>query len=253
MRRNAIQRSSQTVLVTGAGRGNGKAIALGFLNAGWQVVGVDRNFEWDEELSVYGPQVSLVKLDLRKLPSLSDKSLVKKLERRGPFTAIVNNAGITLPRDVAYSNRGWNDTLLLNLTVPFLIARAFCERWAALGAKGSIINITSLGSRMGFPGNPAYQCSKAGLAQLSRAMALDYGKNGIRFNNLCPGYIRTAMTEKSYSTPRLNRDRRSRTMLDRWGMPEDLVGACLFLASDQSAYVTGIDLPVDGGWLAKGL
>ena len=84
-------------------------------------------------------------------------------------------------------------------------------------------------------------------------MAVDFGGFGVRVNNLCPGYIATAMTSASHNDPGANEARAERTILGRWGQPDDLVGPCQFLLSDASRYVTGIELPVDGGWLAKGL
>jgi 2-deoxy-D-gluconate 3-dehydrogenase len=121
------------------------------------------------------------------------------------------------------------------------------------GCGGSIVNVTSLGAHLGFPDNPAYQASKAALSQITRAMAVDFGKFGVRVNSICPGYMVTAMTSASYNDPITNEARSSRVILDRWGQSEDLVGPCQFLLSDASQYVTGTDLPVDGGWLAKGL
>jgi NAD(P)-dependent dehydrogenase (short-subunit alcohol dehydrogenase family) len=121
------------------------------------------------------------------------------------------------------------------------------------GSGGSIVNVTSLGAHLGFPDNPTYQASKAALGQLTRAMAVDFGGWGVRVNSVCPGYVATAMTRASYDDAEANRARAARTILGRWAQPEDLVGPCQFLLSDASAYVTGIELPVDGGWLAKGL
>ena len=118
---------------------------------------------------------------------------------------------------------------------------------------GSIINITSLGAELGFPNNPIYQASKAALRQLTKSIAVDYGKYGIRANNVCPGYILTDMTRKSYNDPKLKAERDRRMILPRWGKPEDIVGACIFLASDASSYITGSTIYVDGGWTARGL
>jgi NAD(P)-dependent dehydrogenase (short-subunit alcohol dehydrogenase family) len=118
---------------------------------------------------------------------------------------------------------------------------------------GVIINITSINAELAFPNNPAYVSSKGGLKQLTKSLALDLGKYGIRVNNIGPGYIRTDMTKKSW----LNKSRRKKieekTMLGRWGVSEDLSGLVIFLSSDSSSYITGQDFYVDGGWLAKGL
>jgi NAD(P)-dependent dehydrogenase (short-subunit alcohol dehydrogenase family) len=118
---------------------------------------------------------------------------------------------------------------------------------------GSIINITSIGAELGFPDNPAYVAAKGALKQLTRSLALDLGSFGIRVNNIGPGYFRTDMTNGSWNDPQLKEDRTRRTILGRWGQPEDLAGAVIFLASDASRYITGQDLYMDGGWLAKGL
>ncbi|MDA9772570.1 SDR family oxidoreductase, partial [Amylibacter sp.] len=113
-------------------------------------------------------------------------------------------------------------------------------------------NITSLGAELGFPDNPSYQMSKAGLRQLTKALARDWGEFGIRANNICPGYIKTAMTTKSFNDIKLNKQRSDNTLLKRWGEPEDLIGPALFLVSDASSYMTGTDIYVDGGWTANG-
>ena len=94
--------------------------------------------------------------------------------------------------------------------------------------------------------------SKAGLRQLTKALARDWGEFGIRANNICPGYIKTAMTAKSFNNSKLKNQRSDNTLLKRWGEPEDLIGPALFLVSDASSYMTGTDIYVDGGWTANG-
>ena len=121
------------------------------------------------------------------------------------------------------------------------------------GSGGSIINITSINSMMGFPDNPAYVASKGGLRMLAKALAIDYSNRNIRVNCIAPGYIRTVMTKESYNDKEKREHRTKHTILGRWGNPEDLVGATIFLASNASSYITGIDLFVDGGWSAKGI
>jgi gluconate 5-dehydrogenase len=122
-----------------------------------------------------------------------------------------------------------------------------------LNGGGSIINVTSIGSVLGFPDNPAYVASKGGLRLLTKALAMDLASYSIRVNNLAPGYIRTDMTKSSFEDPVRYAERLQGMIIKRWGNPEDLAGAAIFLASDASAYITGIDLFVDGGWTAKGL
>ncbi len=116
---------------------------------------------------------------------------------------------------------------------------------------GSIINITSLNAELAFPDNPAYVAFKGGLKQLTKSLALDLGKYNIRVNNIGPGYMRTNMTKKGWANNRkLIEDR---TILGRWGTPDDLIGTAIFLLSSASSYITGQDIYVDGGYLTKGL
>ena len=110
-----------------------------------------------------------------------------------------------------------------------------------------------MNSILAFPQNPAYVATKAGLSQLTKSAAYDLAKYGIRANSIAPGYIHTDMTDQSYNDPHAHEERKKRTILDRWGTCDDLVGASIFLASDASSYITGQELFVDGGWSVKGL
>jgi NAD(P)-dependent dehydrogenase (short-subunit alcohol dehydrogenase family) len=188
---------------------------------------------------------------------LSKKGQIRKLVRtvlgkEKQIDILVNNAGISFSRpSESYSEKNWDKTLNLNLKVPFLLSQAVVRHMMKKG--GSIINITSLGAETGFSNNPAYMASKGGLKLLTKAFAKDWAKYNIRVNNIGPGYIRTDMTRKSYADPELKRKRDERIMLNRWGKPDDLGGAAVFLASDASLYITGQDIYVDGGWLANGV
>jgi len=113
--------------------------------------------------------------------------------------------------------------------------------------------MTSINTELGFLNNPAYIASKGGLKMLTKSLAKDLGKYGIRVNNLGPGYFITDMTKNSYKNKKSRISRQNHTLLGRWGNVLDLVGPCIFLASDASAYITGQDLYVDGGWTANGL
>ena len=135
---------------------------------------------------------------------------------------------------------------------PFQLSKRFAKMMKEQGS-GSIINITSIGAELGFPNNPAYVAAKGALKQLTKSLAVDLGQFGIRVNSIGPGYFKTDMTQSSWNDPQLQKDRTRHTILGRWGEPDDLTGAVIFLASDASSYITGQDLYVDGGWLAKGL
>ncbi len=165
----------------------------------------------------------------------------------------INAAGISLPRSSSESELArFRATLATDLTGVYATILAAHPLLKEAGS-GSIINVTSINSVRGFPGNPGYVAAKAGLAGLTRALAIDYASDGIRVNALAPGYVATDMTATSFADPAMHEDRRRHTALGRWGNPDDMVGAAVFLASAASAYMTGQELFVDGGWTTKGL
>jgi 2-dehydro-3-deoxy-D-gluconate 5-dehydrogenase len=237
----------QIIVVTGAGRGIGAAISAGLARAGAFVYGVDLRYDSTDYL--HHASVCDVTDD-----SSLDRLVTSIVDDCGRIDGLVNNAGISLPASDGYNRDHFVQTLSVNTLAPFHLGWLAAQAMKPPhGDGGAIVNVTSLGAHCGFPGNPTYQASKAALAQLTRAMAVDFSGCGVRVNSLCPGYVVTPMTSASHSDAKASRARAERTSLDRWGWPEDLVGPCQFLLSDASRYVTGIDLPVDGGWLAKGL
>ena len=166
---------------------------------------------------------------------------------------LINNAGVTTS-EFPPSDASWNRTIGINLTAPFLWTREYAAHVTAGHIQtGSVVFIGSLATVTGFPKNPAYQASKAGVLGLTRSFAYDLGSYGIRVNCVSPGYIHTAMTARSHSSPKLNAARSKHTLLGRWGAPQDVAHTVAFLCDPGSAYITGINLPVDGGWLARGL
>jgi len=166
----------------------------------------------------------------------------------------VNGAGVTFPEttDKFYPDDKWDKTLAINLKGALDCSQTVIK-YMLKKKNGSIINFTSINAEMGFPKNPAYVASKGGLKMLSKSLAKDWGLFGIRVNSIGPGYMKTEMTKRSWSNMKLRKARTSRTLLGRWGEKDDIVGPCIFLASNASRYVTGHDLYVDGGWLANGL
>ena len=238
----------KVAVVTGASRGIGAAIAAGLADAGASVTATARS---------EAPRVNLGAAAYRACDATEttvfERLLAEVAAPSGGLDILVNAAGITIPTTRSGDQlAAFDRTLETNLRAAYAACMAAAAHMRPRGG-GSIINVTSIASVLGFADNPAYVASKGGLRQLTKALAIDLGPEGIRVNNLAPGYVRTAMTEASYADPDLNAQRLRHTILGRWGEPEDLVGAALFLASDASAYVTGIDLFVDGGWTAKGM
>jgi gluconate 5-dehydrogenase len=239
----------KVAIVTGASRGIGHALASGLSLAGAATIGVARSAAPDTPLA---GGTDYVVADV----AMGIGGVVAAVMARfGRLDILVNAAGVSLPSPAAEAEedafvRQFDQTLNANLRAAYLAAR---QAGKVMDRGGSIINVTSINAHQGFPGNPAYVASKGGLRALTRALAVDLGPRGVRVNALAPGYIQTAMTAASYGDPVRNAARAQRTCLGRWGQPEDLVGAAIFLASDASAYMTGQDLVIDGGWLAKGL
>jgi NAD(P)-dependent dehydrogenase (short-subunit alcohol dehydrogenase family) len=236
----------RVAVVTGASRGIGAAIASGLAGAGAAVLGLSRT-------GAAPPSVTPLRCDLADTTAVSGAfDAIKRTV--GRVDVLVNAAAISLPPP----NTAADELARLRSTLEVDLVGAYAAVLAvrplmAPGGRGSIVNVTSINSVRGFPDNPGYVAAKAGLAGLTRALAVDLADDGIRVNALAPGYVRTAMTEGSYSKPELNEQRRRHTVLGRWGAPEDMVGAAVFLASDASAYLTGQELFVDGGWTIKGL
>jgi len=235
-----------TCIITGAAAGNGLSIARKLHEREHRVVGVDLN------------RIPVGCADHTIQGDVLDEAVVEAAFEQalsGGCHAIylVNNAGITRP-GIPQSDPDWSATIDVNLQAPFRWARYFANRVADGSIQeGGIVFIGSLATQLGFPGNPAYHASKAGVLGLTRSFAYDLGSAGIRVNCVSPGYIHTAMTKRSYSDPVLNAARSRHTILNRWGKPEDVANAVAFLCDPMSSYITGINLPVDGGWTACGL
>lgn len=240
--------AGKVALVSGASRGIGSTIAGGLEQAGARVVGVARS---PRPLS-FPEGVEYRQADV------CDGSQVREIvedvfERFGRIDVYVHAAGISLqPTTPDRQLADFAQTVDVNLKAAYACAVIVAEPMRRAGG-GSVIYITSIGSMLGFPDNPGYVASKGGLRMLTRALAVDFGKHNIRVNAVAPGYVRTAMTEASFTDPLLHEQRRRHTLLGRWGEAADVVGAVIFLASAASSYVTGQDIVVDGGWTAKGL
>jgi len=234
----------RTAIVTGGSRGIGAAIASGLAGAGARVTAVAR--------SAQGPSnVDYRVCDLAAAGAF-EKLAESVFERERRLDILVNAAAISLPASPASEEDRFDRTVEVNLRCIYRACIAAARLMQRSGG-GSIINITSVNSVLGFPANPGYVASKGGLRMLTKALAVDLAKANVRVNALAPGYIRTAMTAASHADPVQREARIARMIIPRYGEPGEVVGAAIFLASAASSYVTGTDLFVDGGWTAKGL
>ena len=232
----------KVIIVTGSNRGNGLAISNGLKNARAKVIGIDLKFDTQN--------TDNYEFDLLNTKLIKDL-ILDIYKKNGSIDGLVNNAGVSIESSSPYADKEtYNKTLDINLNAAFELSSNVLPIMAENGS-GSIVNITSLGAELGFANNPSYQISKAGLRQMTRALAKDWGLSGIRVNNICPGYIKTSMTQKSFDDPELYEVRRNKSVLGRWGNSEDLVGPSIFLLSDASSFITASDIYVDGGWTAN--
>lgn len=238
----------RTAIVTGASRGIGAAIAAGLAAAGANVVGAARTAARPVELPLAADYRVCDIAAAGAFESLAEEVF----GRARRLDILVNAAGISLPSSPASEDDRFDRTLDVNLRGTYRACMAAARVMQRTGG-GSIINVTSVNSVLGFPSNPGYVAAKGGLRMLTKALAIDLAKANVRVNALAPGYIRTAMTAASHADPAQREARIARMIIPRYGEPEDVVGAAIFLASPASSYITGIDLFVDGGWTAKGL
>jgi gluconate 5-dehydrogenase len=240
-------------LITGAGQGLGLRLARGLAAAGASVVLND----------VDAGRLTGVVADLRAAGVDADGCLfnvakpeevlrgVAELEARvGAVDILVNNAGIHRYAALAEMEFAkWQEVIDVNLTGAFLTAQAVARGMIARGS-GKIINMCSLMSEATRPTTGNYTAAKGGLKLLTKSMAVEWGRHGVRANGIGPGYILSDMTRHLAEKPEFDAWVKSRTPAGRWGTPDDLVGAAVFLASPASDFVNGHVLYVDGGWLA---
>jgi 2-dehydro-3-deoxy-D-gluconate 5-dehydrogenase len=242
----------KVAVVTGAGRGIGRGIALGLAAAGADLVLAARSAdELDaagQEVENLGAQSLAVPTDVADLDSLA-ALFERTTERFGGVDILVNNAGVGRRSDfLDITPEMWDYVHDINLrSVCFAMQhgiRSMLER-----GYGRVINIASLTTYIGMPGNSIYGASKGGVGQLTKAVATEMGPSGVTVNAIAPGFIHTDINDRMYQKPEFNAWVRSRIPMGEWGAPEDIAGTAVYLASPASAYVTGQIIPVDGGWL----
>jgi len=247
--------TDRVVVVTGGGRGLGAALARGFAEAGARVVIGDQDAQTAQasaaQIGERGGQAIAMGCDITD--PLAMQALLDLARRRfGALDVLVNNAGINIPKPAEdLSLDEWSRIVGVNLTGTFIGCQAAGAIMLAQGS-GCIINICSVHGHVGSYVHKAaaYNASKAGVINLTRSLALEWGDRGVRVNGISPGALATELMATRLADPEYVRKTLERLAIKRVGTPADIVGAALFLASPAAAWITGHMLGVDGGWLA---
>lgn len=245
--------SGRVAIVTGANTGIGQAIALALAEAGADIAAVGRTPAEDTvaRIRAMGRRAVIVSADLSTIEPI-DRVIDSTIKELGGLNILVNNAGIIRRDDaLSFSEQDWDAALDVNLKTPFFLAQAAARSMLDRGRGGKIINIVSMLSFQGGIRTASYTASKSGLAGLTRLLANEWAARGINVNAIAPGYFETNNTTALRADDTRNREILARIPAARWGKPEDLAGAAVFLASSASDYVHGTVIPVDGGWLAR--
>jgi gluconate 5-dehydrogenase len=246
--------TGRTALVTGSSQGIGFALARGLADAGARVVingrDADRLGTAAELLKRDGHDVAVAAFDVTDGSAARDG--VARLERDvGPLTILVNNAGIQRRAPLEdYKEETWHEIIRANLDSVFLVGQAAARHMIPRGY-GKIINICSVQSELGRPGIAPYTATKGGVKMLTKGMAIDWGKHGIRVNGLGPGYFETELNAALVADAAFSAWVSGHTPLQRWGRVEELAGAAIYLSAAASDFVTGHILYVDGGITAS--
>lgn len=253
------QLEGKAVLIVGAGGGIGKAIVGVFAREGARLVVSDYDERAGEEAArlagEFGGEVVCVRADITRAAEV--KGVVRRtVEAFGRLDALVNSAGAEGPAapTADYPEEAWDRVVAVNLKGAWLTTRYAIPEMARNGG-GSIVHVASVAAMVVFPWDCAYNASKAGVVMLTRTAATEYARYGIRVNAVCPGVVETPMLQRIFDSSRDPKRERERWLrmpvMGRFGRPEEIAEAALFLASDASGYVTGHALVADGGWTLR--
>jgi len=245
--------TGNVAVVTGCNTGLGAGIANALAAAGCDIVGVSRGAPTDTMMRVQslGRRFVDVRADLATIEPV--EGIVRSaIEAFGRIDVLVNNAGIIRRNDaLEFSEADWDAVLNVNLKSVFFLSQAVARQFVTQGGRGKIINIASMLSFQGGIRVPSYTASKSGVLGLTRLLANEWAGKGINVNAIAPGYMETNNTAQLRSDAQRSDEILGRIPAGRWGVPDDLAGPAVFLASAASDYVHGHTLAVDGGWLAR--
>ncbi len=245
--------SGKVAIVTGSSTGLGEGMAYGLAEAGADIVGVYNNDlpENQEKIEALGRRFLGIQADLSNISMVAD-IVGKTVEAFGRLDILVNNAGIIIRnKSVDFTEEQWDDVVNINLKTLFFLSQAAARQFISQKSYGKIINIASLLSFQGGILVPSYTASKSGVVGLTRLLGAEWAPHNINVNAIAPGYMATRNTQALQDDPVRNKQILERIPAGRWGRPDDMKGAVLFLASEASNYINGYTIAVDGGWLAR--
>jgi len=250
---DSFRLTGKNALVTGSSRGLGAAIAVALAEAGANVAlhgSQSVPAAVVERVAATGVRHVELAADLR-YPDRCPELIAATVEKLGSIDILVNNAGmIRRAPAVEFSEEDWHEVIAADLTSVFRLSQSAGRHMIAQGS-GKIVNIASLLSFQGGVRVPAYAAAKGGVAQITKALANEWAEKGVQVNAIAPGYMDTDNTEALRNDPVRSRQILERIPAGRWGSPEDVAGAVVFLASPASDYISGHILAVDGGWLGR--
>jgi len=250
---NMFDLSGKVAVVTGANKGLGRGIAVGLAKAGADIVAVHRSdvSSAKQEIEALGRRFAAVHADLSDIDRVK-QVIPEAAEAFKRIDILVNNAGIIKRKPaVDYTEEEWDSVIDVNLKALFLLSQAAARLFIRQKSGGKIINIASMLSYQGGILVPSYTSSKTAVLGLTRALANEWAPHNINVNGIAPGYMATDNTENLRKDKNRYESITARIPAGRWGTPEDLQGAAIFLASDASEYMQGFTLAIDGGWLAR--
>ena len=251
---DAFKLDGKVAIVTGSERGLGRGMAVALAQAGADIVGVthaESAPETAQAIEAAGRKYIHIQANLMSIEPV-ERIVESALKAFGQIDILVNNAGIITRNDsVDFTEKEWDDVMNVNLKSAFFLCQAVARQFIAQGKGGKIINIASMLSFQGGIRVPSYTASKSGIKGITMLMANEWAAHGINVNAIAPGYMATDNTMQLRADEKRNAAILERIPAGRWGLPEDLGGAAVFLASKASDYVNGYTIAVDGGWLAR--
>jgi len=250
---NAFNLAGKVAIVTGARTGLGQGIAYGLAEAGADIVGIDLNNLGETKKSVEerGRRFLGIETDLSNIKTI-EEIINQTIQEFKKIDILINNAGIIRRADtIDFNEKDWDDVMNINLKTVFFFSQAVARQFMKQKTGGKIINIASMLSFQGGIRVPSYTASKSGVMGITRLMANEWAKYNINVNAIAPGYMATDNTAPIRQDIERSKAILERIPAGRWGMPDDLKGIAVFLASEASSYINGYTIAVDGGWLAR--